>query len=101
MNPERTTSPLRYLVEGEAVIKDVGRMTFTEPVTFHYKVTGGFNLLLDYEPLDIHLCSSSWSRMFQELEREMEGLLDASPETERGIKARKMIRYRTWGEIIV
>lgn len=99
MNPERTTSPLRYLVEGEAVIKDVGRMTFTEPVTFQYKVTEGFNLLLDYEPLDIHLCSSSWSRMFQELEREMERLLDASPETERGIKARKMIHHRTRSDI--
>ena len=73
MNPERVTTPLRYLVEGEAVIKDVGRMTFTEPITFQYKVTEGFNLLLDYEPLGIQLCSSSWSRMFQELER---GILD-------------------------
>ena len=99
MSPERTTTPLRCPVEGEAVIKEVGKMTFTEPITFKYRVTEGFNLLLDYEPLGIHLCSSSWTRMFQELEREMEGLLDASPETERGIKARKMIHHRTRSDI--
>lgn len=101
MSPERTTTPLRCPVEGEAVIKEVGKMTFTEPITFKYRVTEGFNLLLDYEPLGIHLCSSSWTRMFQELEGEMMRLLDAGPEAELGMKARKMIRYRTWGEIIV
>ena len=99
MNPERVTTPLRYLVEGEAVIKDVGRMTFTEPITFQYRVTEGFNLLLDYEPLGIHLCSSSWTRMFQELEREMMRLLDTGPEVELGMKARKMIHHRTRSDI--
>ena len=99
---ERKTSTIRYIVTGEAIIKDVGELTFAEPVRFTYRVTDRYTLMLDYDPLGIHIVGRTWRDMFMRLEEKMNVLLEENrmdsyftgEEAQFRGRAQAMIRHR-------
>lgn len=99
---ERRTTTTRYIVTGDAIIKDVGELTFAEPVRFKYHVTDRYSLLLDYDELNIHICGRTWRDLFRRLEEAMNALLEnnrmdtylAGEQAQFRDRVQAMIRHR-------
>lgn len=66
--------PEDILFNGMAIIQNVGKYHFKDPVKFLYTVNHDFSLCLTYEPLGLYAIGSTWKGLYKDLENDLDEL---------------------------